>query len=85
MMQSSVYTHASDLLSFLSIKCEVHNKTVEDSESDGQKDSQPFSRMLKWFWDGLSFLCMKYVQSTSHKVGLNEHSFFLHFSTVSGV
>lgn len=71
---SNFYPLVADLLSYLSIKCESDSKTVEEVEE--QKLPQQFSHMLKWFWEGLSFLCFENLKSPGNEVGDNCFTFF---------
>ena len=72
-MQSSLYVVVADLLTYLSVKSEIDCKPVEDCEQEEQKMPQQFREMLNWFWEGLSYLCLKNLKSAGQKVGNNDY------------
>ena len=67
LMHSNFYPLVANLLSYLSIKGESDSKTAEEVEE--QKLPQQFSNMLKWLWEGLSYLCFENLKLPGNKVG----------------
>lgn len=61
-LQSNLYVLVADLLSFLSMK------SPNDSVALDERASEQFNKMLNWFWEGLSCLCLEHVKSINEKV-----------------
>ncbi|KAJ7383932.1 listerin E3 ubiquitin protein ligase 1 [Desmophyllum pertusum] len=66
LLQSNLYPLVADLLSYLSIKSETDPKS--DEEVEEQKLTQRFCHILKWFWEGFSFVCLENLNSVVGQV-----------------
>ena len=78
--QTELYCLVAGLLSYLSVKSE------SDSKSDGavegeEKLQQRFRNMLKFFWEGMSRLCLQHLKPVDQEVRNVWNCYFilLHF------
>ena len=64
--QSNLYSLVADLLSYLSVKSESDSSSKDEVEEE--KLSQQFYHMLKFFWEGFSFVCLENLKTPVGKV-----------------